>query len=76
MSIAYQSGHAGTVDTTTGRLLPLTEEELQARREAILADLDENDATTDETDTDEVWREVMRGINESRPHRPLFEGMY
>lgn len=32
--------------------------------------------TTDETDTDEVWREVFRSIDEGRPHRKLFEGMY
>ena len=31
---------------------------------------------TDETDTDEVWAEVFRSIDEGRPHRKLFEGMY
>jgi len=24
----------------------------------------------------EVWRQVLRGIDEERPHRPLFEGLY
>ena len=37
--------------------------------------LDEIAGMTDETDTDEVWRDVMRGIDESRPHRPLFVGL-
>ena len=31
---------------------------------------------TDESDTDENWREVYRNIDAGRPHRPLFKGMY
>lgn len=28
---------------------------------------------TDASDTDEVWEDALRGIDEGRPHRPLFE---
>jgi hypothetical protein len=30
----------------------------------------------DETDSDEVWREVFRDLDANRSHRKLFEGMY
>jgi hypothetical protein len=64
------------VDPTTGRILPLSEEELAGRRDAAIRMLDALDQVTDETDTEENWREVFRNIDAGRPHRPLFEGMY
>jgi len=27
-------------------------------------------------DTDDIWAKIYRGIDEGRPHRKLFEGMY
>lgn len=59
-----------------GRLLPITDEELRARAEELARALEEIDRTAGPSDSPEVWREVMRSIDESRPHRPLFEGMY
>jgi hypothetical protein len=57
-----------------GRIV-LADEEWEARRAAALRALDVIAAITDETDTDETWREVFRGIDGGRPHRKLFEGM-
>jgi hypothetical protein len=54
----------------------MSDEERRARAEHALAALDRIEATTDPTDSDERWREVMRGIDEGRPERPLFEGRY
>lgn len=60
-----------------GNLLPESDEE-RARRSAALQELFEEwgRQPTDERDTEEGWAEVMRGIDEERPHRKLFEGMY
>ena len=38
--------------------------------------LDEMRSIVDETDTDETWEKVFRGIDEGRPDRKLFEGLY
>jgi hypothetical protein len=76
MGIAPVSARGSTVDLATGRLQPLTDQARRARSEALGRALDEIAAMTDEADTDEVWRDVMRGIDETRPHRPLFEGSY
>ena len=59
-----------------GRLIPLSDEERSARRDAALRALEAIHQITDETDTDEVWEKVYRGIDEERPHRKLFEGCY
>ncbi len=68
---------AETVDRTTGQILPMSEEERLARFEALRRLFEEWEAAPpDESDTEEIWREVMRSIDEGRPHRPLFEGMY
>jgi hypothetical protein len=67
---------AETIDPTTGKALPLTNEERRARSEALSRALDEIADVADESDTDEIWADVFRGIDESRPHRPLFEGFY
>ena len=64
-----------TIDPATGRARPLSAEEQHARAEAFARALDDVMAA-DETDADEVWAEVFRGIDEGRPHRSLFEGRY
>jgi hypothetical protein len=65
-----------TIDPATGKARPLSDEERRARSEALDRALDEIAAIGDETDTDEIWADVFRGIDEGRPHRPLFEGYY
>ena len=64
------------LDPETGRILPVSDEELAARRDAALRMLAVLDQITDESDTDEKWREVYRNIDACRPHRPLFTGLY
>ena len=64
------------LDPETGRMLPISDGELDARREAALRMLVVLEQITDESDTDEKWREVYRNIDSGRPHRPLFEGLY
>jgi hypothetical protein len=59
-----------------GRLRPISDEELKARAERLARALEEIDQTAGDRDTDEIWREVYRSIDENRPHRPLFKGMY
>ena len=71
-------------DRETGRpyeagiaMLPISDEERKARSERLLATLAEIEAMgPGETDTEERWREFMRGIDEGRPERKLFEGQY
>lgn len=76
MAIAHKSTNPNAVGLKTGRLLPLTEAQRKARSEALARALDEIDEITDETDTDETWRDIFRSIDEGRPDRPLFEGQY
>ncbi|MEO6811248.1 MAG: hypothetical protein ABI353_19230 [Isosphaeraceae bacterium] len=57
-----------------GRLIPLDSHERAAQSEALARALDDIDAITDETDTDETWAAVFQGIDAGRPHRTLFEG--
>jgi len=57
-------------------MLPISDEELAARRDAALRMLQALDQITDESDTDEKWSEVYRNIDACRPHRPLFRGLY
>jgi hypothetical protein len=54
----------------------MSAEERRSRAEHALAALDRIETMTDETDSDELWAEVMRGIDEGRPERPLFAGRY
>lgn len=75
MAVAPTSPRTDTVDPKTGRLLALTDEELDARAEAMARVFSEL-VPPDENETDEQWAEVFRGIDEERPHRPLFEGKY
>jgi hypothetical protein len=65
-----------TLDPATGRVLPVSNEEHAARRDAALRMLKVLDQMTDENDTDEMWQEVYRNIDASRPHRPLFRGLH
>jgi hypothetical protein len=76
MAVAQTHARPDSVDRSTGRLKLLTDEERAARTRALSQALDEIAGMTDETDTDEVWRDILCGIDESRPHRPLFEGAY
>lgn len=77
MATVSTSTRSDTVDISTGRLRPLSDEERRARSAALRKAFDEwPTEAADGSDSDEVWREVMRGIDECRPHRPLFEGMY
>jgi hypothetical protein len=64
------------LDPETGRILPISEHEIAARRDATIRTLDALARVTDETDTEERWDEVFRGIDERRPERPLFKGIY
>ncbi len=64
------------LDPETGRMLPISEEEKAARRDAVLRMLRVLHQITDDSDTDENWREVFRNIDAGRPHRPLFQGLY
>jgi hypothetical protein len=60
-----------------GNRLPETDEERARRSESFQRLLEEwGQQPTDESDTDEVWAEIMRGIDEERPQRKLFEGYY
>lgn len=60
-----------------GRLVPISDEERRARTERLRETLAEIDAAEPgPTDEEWRWREVMRGIDEGRPERRLFEGQY
>ncbi len=65
---------ADTINPTTGMPRTLSAEERRTRSESLRRALVEMAGITDDTDTDEVWAEVYRGIDEARPHRPLFKG--
>jgi hypothetical protein len=64
--------------TPDGRLTTPAEEErrnLQKAAAELLAELESIDVSADaQEDSEEVWDEVMRRIDEGRPHRPLFGG--
>ena len=64
------------LDPETGRMLPVSDEELAARRDAAIRMLKVLDQITDESDADEKWSEVYRNIDSCRPHCPLFRGLY
>ena len=59
------------IDPVTGRLRPMSIEERRERSESLQRALDEMAEITDETDTDENWAEVFRGLEASRPEWPV-----
>jgi hypothetical protein len=73
MAVTPTESRPDSVDRSTGRLKLLTDAERAARTEALSRVLDEIAEITDGTDTDEVWRDVLRGIDESRLHRPSLD---
>ncbi len=77
MAAAHTPIQPPPIDPASHRLRPLSPQERQARTQALAKAFEAMDTIAGgETDSDEVWRQVMQGIDESRPHRPLFEGAY
>ncbi len=75
MATVSTPARSHVADPATDRFRLLTDEERKARSEALRKAFDEwPTEAADGSDSDEVWREVMRGIDESRPHCPFFEG--
>jgi hypothetical protein len=71
MSIANEKP---LIDPATGKLRPMSDEERRERSEQLRRTLEEIDQITDETDTDEVWDEVFRGLAAARPPYPPGNG--
>jgi hypothetical protein len=59
----------------SGRAFPITPEEQARDAKAIAALVDRMLAMPDE-DPPGAWEEAMRDLDEQRPHRKLFEGLY
>jgi hypothetical protein len=59
-----------------GRLLPQTPEERRARSENLRRLIERFRSEAGNPDDEGDWSEVYRSIDEGRPERPLFEGMY
>ncbi|MGP0065180.1 MAG: hypothetical protein ACLQGP_16470 [Isosphaeraceae bacterium] len=60
-----------------GKLPRLTEEEHRRYIESTLRRLDEIEQIPDgEDDPPDALEQMMRGIDETRPHRPMFKGYY
>ena len=60
-----------------GRLVSISDEERRARTERARAALAAIEAMgPGPTDEEWRWREILRGIDEGRPERRLFEGQY
>ncbi len=58
-----------------GKLRKMSEEERQQHLESARRRLAEIDQMTDE-DPPGAFEEFMRGLDQSRPHRPMFKGYY
>ncbi len=58
-----------------GKLSRLGDEERRQRLESVRRRLAEIDLTTDD-DPPGAIEEFMRGLDEGRPHRPMFKGYY
>ncbi len=61
------------IDPVTGRLRPMSIEERRARSESLQRALDEMAEISDETDTDELWADVFRGLDAARGEHPAPE---
>jgi hypothetical protein len=59
-----------------GRVLPLTAEERRVRSENLRRTIERLRNEAGNPDDEGDWSEVYRSIDEGRPERPLFEGMY
>lgn len=59
-----------------GRIIPLSDAEREDRWAATVRALDAIGQIGDQDEPASVAEQVMRGIDEGRPHRKLFEGMY
>jgi len=55
------------IDPVTGLMRNMSDEERRERSEALQRALDEIATITDETDTDEIWDDVFRGLKAARP---------
>ena len=62
------------VDPITGRRRELSEEERRARSARLQRTLKGLTEITDDTDTDEIWDDVFRGLAAARPDYPPAEG--
>ncbi len=62
------------VDPVTGRRRVLSDEERLARSHRLQHTLKSLREITDESDTDENWAEVFRGLAAARPEYPPVEG--
>jgi hypothetical protein len=58
-----------------GRIPPMTEEERRRRNEALIETLSVMAEVPDE-DPPGSFDELVRGINDGRPHRPIPKGIY
>jgi hypothetical protein len=58
-----------------GKLLRMSEDQLRQHLESVRRGLAEIDQMTDE-DPPGAYEEFMRGLDNGRPHRPLFKGYY
>jgi hypothetical protein len=58
-----------------GKLLRMSDEERRQHLESARRRLAEIDEMTDE-DPPGAFEEFMRGLDEGRPHRPMFKGYY
>jgi hypothetical protein len=58
-----------------GKFKPMSEQEHRQYIESALRRLDKIEQMTDD-DPPGAFEEFMRGIDEGRPHRPLFKGYY
>jgi hypothetical protein len=59
----------------TGRVRPITPEEL-ARNARAIAEFVERMLAMPDEDPPGAWEEAMRDLDAHRPHRKLFEGLY
>ena len=59
-----------------GRVRRLTPEERAERTAKIRALFEPIESEPSTPEEEATYREILRGIDEGRPQRPLFEGMY